>query len=529
MRIKTSLPSNQEFFSKYADLLPTLQLSTLVANIISAATEIFVIYTICHIKLMQLAPQFAFEVSVMVAILGTLFLELGLRKFCPSAAKAILYKRFQGLERWLTFFIFTICIALILASATLSFQGSFEIVENLTGEAVEVSMSPVNERRDGRESNILKNYQSDKSGIEKRFDAQITAAESKYDAKIDKAKNEYQRLKRKESDNGISYKTKKSKLKAQIDGHKASKANKVADLEKEKSDALQAVLSGKTKNLDRLSRRYDSDKTDVKKKNQKAEARRESKIELYGAGLGYFTLICLFVFIVCTIIIEIIKKGSGIEETPTPTSYFFKQGILSETYEIGKEHIQRIFYGLLRLWTNRIKPPLAPSEKEIPILYDLTNLEQPRLKIDFEKSAHPTVTLPPFSENVLNQFDGGTATVSYPKKQMGFAVGNNSDKVMNAKIAAETYSHKTIGIDTNTSTNINPKKATITYSGINNEIEPREYPYSKVTSLISKYKGRVTDSKKKPIKRRTEKDKRVLANNEKWLSYWQGRVTEFFD
>lgn len=413
MRVRTSLPTNLAFFNKYADLLPTLQLSKIVANIISGATEIFVIFTICHLELLELAPKFAFGVSVLVAILGTITIEIGLRKFCPSAVKAILFKRFKKLELWLSIFVFIICTILISTSALLSFQGSFEIVENLEGDYIYETDAAINLRYENREDRILKDYEKDKNDINKTFEMSVEATQNSFDTEIKQQWNYYRRYETKEANENISYKSKKTKIKERIDELKTTKATKIAAIQTQKNDALQNGISIKNNHLKEIKADYSNDKRDIKDRNRVGKIQRDAKIQKYGMGLGYFTLLCLFVFLICTIIIEIIKKGSGMEETPTPTNYFFKQGLFFELWETGQEHLQRFLYGLIRSWTNQIKPPLVPSEKEIPILFDVSEMEQMRIPVRFKKSEKQTVlSLPTLSLNFLEQLKKGEVTIT---------------------------------------------------------------------------------------------------------------------
>jgi hypothetical protein len=54
-----------------------------LAQAISALTEFGVIFSLIKSSLMEIFPDYATQWALLGAILGTLFLEAGLRKFLP--------------------------------------------------------------------------------------------------------------------------------------------------------------------------------------------------------------------------------------------------------------------------------------------------------------------------------------------------------------------------------------------------------------------------------------------------------------
>ena len=128
MKIQFSLPSNEDFFSRYATLRPTLSKLSIIAQIISALTEIGIIYSIIFSRVVDFLPMYATTIAMLGAMAGTAFLEIGLRKFTPYSIKAFIYKRFSGLDLAMTFFILLVNVGLLTASGYLSFKGSKELV-----------------------------------------------------------------------------------------------------------------------------------------------------------------------------------------------------------------------------------------------------------------------------------------------------------------------------------------------------------------------------------------------------------------
>jgi len=95
-----------------------------LAQIISALTEWGILFALLYNYVADLAPTWAAPIAATGATLGTAFIELGLRKFMPFTVRAILYKRKQGLDWWMSVFSIGTCIVLLACSGLLSFKGS---------------------------------------------------------------------------------------------------------------------------------------------------------------------------------------------------------------------------------------------------------------------------------------------------------------------------------------------------------------------------------------------------------------------
>ena len=129
MKTLFSLPKDEAFFNRYATLIPTLRKLGGLSQIINAITEIGIIYAVTFSMLTEFWGAYAAPLSVFAAVVGVFVIEGGLRKFLPFAARAILHKRWQGLDRWMSGFILVTCISLFAVSLTLSFRGSKAMVE----------------------------------------------------------------------------------------------------------------------------------------------------------------------------------------------------------------------------------------------------------------------------------------------------------------------------------------------------------------------------------------------------------------
>jgi H+/gluconate symporter-like permease len=108
MKVQYSLPKDEKFFGDYASLAPTLVALGYLAQVVNALTEFGVVYSIVKASLQDFFPNYAPAVGLFGAIIGTAFLEVGLRKFIPYSVRAILYKRFAGLHLFISCFVFVL-------------------------------------------------------------------------------------------------------------------------------------------------------------------------------------------------------------------------------------------------------------------------------------------------------------------------------------------------------------------------------------------------------------------------------------
>jgi len=229
----------------------------------------------------------------------------------------------------------------------------------------------------------------------------------------------------------------------------------------------------------------------------------------------------------------VIKKGSGMEEVAVPTQFDFEDGVLASAWEAISERVETFCRTIIQNFANRTAPPPKPVKP--PIVFDKSEAQKRVVKVEFEQpNEQPKITFPPISENMYDKKER--------RRKVGFTFGGSSKKkVQNLAIEesspSRTYSptkthSATVGIGGIKPTNsakTKPTKKTITYAGIYNEIEPREYTYSKVTSLISKHKKRIRELKEAVRVGGNEREKKGLSNNQMRLEYWERRIKEFFE
>lgn len=377
MKIHFSLPTNEGFFSDYAALTPTLYKLGFLAQVISALTEVGVIYALIYSGLADFLPQYAHPIGIAGAILGTGFLEVGLRQFLPYSARAILYQRFGGLHLVMTAFIFAVTLGLVGSSGWLSFRGSKELV---------AAVAPAPQLGNPAQADSL--YTSEAGAIEARYSAQQEASRGKFAALVNVERLNLQKYEQREQRTGRSYATTKQRITAKIATLEAQAAEEVATLEAAKGEELAAAHQRRTDGRQK-----------VEAGNEEAKALAARKVDGWGLGLGYFTIFALFVLVLSIALNEVHKKGSGIEEKPLPNQYDFSQGIAAEFMGMASEKWNYYARAFIRRLAEATPEP--PQPKEAPTLWEYSP-ELKRRPIGFKKPPEEEATQDGGSPSVNN-------------------------------------------------------------------------------------------------------------------------------
>jgi predicted nucleic acid-binding Zn ribbon protein len=98
-------------------------------------------------------------------------------------------------------------------------------------------------------------------------------------------------------------------------------------------------------------------------------------------GLAWFTIICLFIFVLSVTLDEIHKKGSGIKEAVLPTQYDFSPGIFSEMYNAIKERWNYLIRNKIKRFSESTPNPPLPITPSP--LYDAEKLKQKRYVLEY--------------------------------------------------------------------------------------------------------------------------------------------------
>lgn len=349
MKYFRTLPSNTEFFNRYAGLIPTLKIGGYLAQIVSYATEIGVLYAIIRSTTSDFLPiDTAHKTAIAGALLVALFLEVTLRKLLPYAARAILYKRTAGPDALMSAFILTAAGLLLFASGYLSFAGSKDLVEYTTPPPPPPSTLQIDTMAAGRRAATLANWAKDSATIAASHAAQIAAHQTSL-----------RQLRRSPANAGARRELTKAIAKA-----KADQATQTARAWSQTRAQLDAIEAG-----------HQNERNELKEEAAQQKEATAAKINRYGSGLGYFTLVCLIVLIIAVFLTEVYEQGAGIETIYHPTQYDFAPGVLVEAFEAATERINQTARARIYAFADATPPPPLPAQMQP--LYDPRGLSSP--------------------------------------------------------------------------------------------------------------------------------------------------------
>jgi len=379
MKTFKTLPTNEEFFKKYAMLVPTLNILGYLAQVVSALTEIGVIFLLIFSSLANIFPAVAFPVAVVGCVIGTAFLEVGLRKFTPYSVRAILYNRFQGLDRIMSIFVLAACLLLLGASGFLSFKGSKTIIEAVAPPPATITTASADSTASAAKAETMEQYRADSIGIASRHAAQAQALKTSAASAIAAEKIELRNIEAKERATGQTFGTQKREARKRVADIEAKRDAQLAQLGADKATALVSLTADRRSASQRIEADHSARRDSVITYNNGAVEQAAKQVKTYGKGLAWFTVVCLIVFILSVALNEVHAKGSGIEEVPQPTQYLFAESIVAEFLNAASERLNYNLRSRIRRWSDKTPEPLEP--KLPAVLYDLADTAMRRRKI----------------------------------------------------------------------------------------------------------------------------------------------------
>lgn len=363
MKIYNSLPTQKDFFGYYARLIPTLFSVGFLSQLFSAAIETYILYAILRPKFE--GAQISGAAAIGAALFLVLLLEAGLRTGAAFSVRAILYRKFSGLDLPMTIFILLLSGSLLLCSLVLHIEGAKEAVE-AGGSGPKI------------ESTHLVNYAGEKEAeaLLRAFSQDSATIATAYGAKIKAAQMESRAAERK-------YKAKQGATARGAALLRAKWEQRLAALEAERGQKLQAAAERKEIRLERSKTRQYTAVDNVEARNQRAREKEDRRLTKYGSYLSVFSVLTVLFFLLTIALNEIYKKGSGIKEVAIASQYQFEPGLFSKfTTAINDKmqaHARRAIERIEEA-TPAPRPPLTPYP-----LYDWEGLEPER------KTAQPRI------------------------------------------------------------------------------------------------------------------------------------------
>ena len=361
MQTAFSLPRNEGFFQRYATLVPVLSKLGIFAQLVNGLTEFGILNALLLAHIAAFFGAYAFPVSIGCALVGVFILEMGQRTFLPYAARAVLYRRFAGLDLWMTLFIFGVTVCLFGASLYLSFAGSRDLVAATAPPPAIIDTDKADKAETIKMSEAETIYQTDTKEINARYLSLIGTTKAAYNAQINKERNEAQRY--------------NNSRNSKITALQAECSAKVAELEAQKSGEISTAKTRRGKDTDEAK----AVRQKVTTTNENATRESAVKVEAYGGGLGWLTVIFHLVLVLSFVLSEMHKKGSGIELKAAPNQYHFSESISAKFWNTVSDKWNYTTRTAIQKWADTTPPPPRPTEP--PTLYELADYAPRRVMV----------------------------------------------------------------------------------------------------------------------------------------------------
>lgn len=357
MQTAYSLPENTAFYQRYATLAPILSKLGIFAQTINALCEFGIVHALLLGHIAAFFGPFAFTFALVGAAFAVFILEMGQRAFLPYAARAVLYRRFAGLDLVMTVAIFACSLALFSTSLYLAFKGSRDLVEHMAPPPVLLNEKDADATEQRAKIEAQNVWRLDSAEIAGRYAVLIQSETAAAAAQIAAHQREVTNLQNKAQNRGQSYNT---LIKAQGDKIAALRATLAAQTARLQADAAAEIRAAKERKAS-AEGKAEQGRDAVTAKNGAAEAAARAKVEGYGAGLGWFTVIFHFVLLLAVALQEVHRKGAGIELRATPNQYHFSQSVWAKFMGMVADKWNYHARAWIDRLADRTPPPTQPK------------------------------------------------------------------------------------------------------------------------------------------------------------------------
>jgi len=393
MKTFRTLPTENNFFDRYAGLVHGLKKASYLAQIVSAVTEVGVLYALIYNAIFPILPPAAMPAATVGAIVGTLLIEIGLRWLLPHGTRAFLYSRWHGLDLLMSVVILAALAGFLTASGTLSFQGGKNAVAAVATPPELEDNSEAEEIAATGKTEALAAFAADSAGLAKQYAGQIEATRAKYKGLAAAQKAKADRYRKLEAEKGTSYVTARTRAEEKAAELTAEGLAEVAALQSGLAGKLEALQQERKAGLQAAASTLEAARQKTAAKNDQAEAQHAAKVNNWGIGVGWFTVICLVFLIAVIIMDEAHKKGSGIEEKVDPGQYHFAPGLAAELTAATGERWQYFSRRIIQNFADAT--PAPPLPKQVKPLHNWQQITRPQvlLQVDAGQAGH-TITIP---------------------------------------------------------------------------------------------------------------------------------------
>ncbi len=310
-----SSATNRDFYDLFRPIVPSLDITGKIAQVISAITEAVTIWFIMQSELSGTTKVISITLSVLAVVLMVSILELGGRKFLQVLTRAIIWKKLENVWYRVLFGIVScITIGMCVLSFYLSTNGiRHAFTSKATLATIEIDHSAIKEDYKMRMDRVDLQYNQDLKLLQDGFDRNVGGLNAQYDSQIQEANikaTEYEQKSKK----GLSWANSHArKYHEQAAALATLKAGKLAKMNVAQSDKVEAWKKSRVNMVAKEQNRLDS-KIATATTVQSRKAASQLKVasfwgSLFSGVVGFTIVLAYF----CIITVEVFRRGSGIE------------------------------------------------------------------------------------------------------------------------------------------------------------------------------------------------------------------------
>lgn len=348
-----SSATNRDFYDLFRPIVPSLDITGKIAQVISAITEAVTVWFIMQSELSGTSKVISITLSVLAVVLMVSILELGGRKFLQVLTRAIIWKKLENVWYKVLFGIVScITIGMCILSFYLSTNGiRHAFTSKATLATIEIDHSVIKEDYKMRMDRVDMQYNQDLQLLQDGFDRNVGGLNAQYDTQIEEANLKAKEYEQK-SKKGLSWANSHArKYHERAAGLATLKAGKLAKMNESQSVKVEAWKKGRVKMVEKEQNRLDSKIATATTVQSRKAASQLKVASFWGSlfsGLVGFTIVLAYF---CIITVEVFRRGSGIEvayeevESIPSTLALLWSGIQNKANNLIRKRVER-FAGL---------------------------------------------------------------------------------------------------------------------------------------------------------------------------------------
>lgn len=382
MKSIKSLPENEEFYTRYAPLINGAKPVSWLGQVLSGITEFAAFFFMIAAAFYGFGQTVILVFAVIGSTVGVLVLEISKRFFVPYGVRQIVYRRFDGAERFISILLICAGAVSLCMSSVVSWVGSKYAVEAIYPEAEQKDKSAIDSLTSAEQAQINDQWTADSASIAARYTPQLSAitkaARSAYSAK----NRELSALESRERKTGQNYSSKKSAIKIELSEINADRDAKLAAIEQQKGAELAALQLTRSNAIAAIQARQGREWEAIDQFNGASMKKKDKAVASYGGGLAVFCVVADALLLILCIISEIHKKKSGITEKIVFHAYDHAPGLWDEFNEVIAERFNSWARRKIRGISARTQDPVIPETAKQII--DYSGIGNTRLNLRVE-------------------------------------------------------------------------------------------------------------------------------------------------